>query len=119
MNKKVFKILTIVLAALLVVGFVATTVHAADMVTPGGLQKQITYGDSSEMQSMAGKIMGFIRNIAVIGGVIILMILGVKYMTGSLEEKADYKKSMIPLIVGILVVMAATTIMTFIINFFN
>ena len=31
-------------------------------------------------------------------------------MMGSLEEKAEYKKSMIPLIVGIIVVMGATTI---------
>jgi len=31
-------------------------------------------------------------------------------MMGSLEEKAEYKKSMIPLIIGIVVVMSATTI---------
>lgn len=33
-------------------------------------------------------------------------------MTGSLEEKAEYKKSFIPLIVGIIVIMAATAIAT-------
>lgn len=63
--------------------------------------------------------MGLIRNIAVIGGVLLLMILGIKYMMGSVEEKADYKKSLVPLIVGIIVVMAATQIMTMIFGFFN
>lgn len=121
MNKKVFKILTVVLAVLLIVGFAFTTVHAAKgtMIDPGKLDEHVEYVDNPGMLEMAGRVMGFIRNISVIGGVIILMILGVKYMTGSLEEKADYKKSLIPLVVGILVVMAATTIMSFVINFFN
>lgn len=120
MNKKVFKVLTAVLAILMLVGFVCSSVYAAgEMVTPEKLREKIEYKDTPEMLEMAGRVMGFIRNITVIGGVIILMILGFKYMTGSLEEKADYKKSLIPLVVGILVVMAATTIMSFIINFFN
>lgn len=120
MNKKAFKILVTVLAIFLVVGFVFTTVHAAgNMVTPEEMKNQIAYEKNEDMVKMAGRVMGFIRNISVIGGVIILMVLGVKYMAGSLEEKADYKKSLIPLIVGVLVVMAATTIMSFIINFFN
>ncbi len=38
-------------------------------------------------------------------------------MLGSAEEKADYKKSLIPLVVGIVVVMAATQIMTMIFSF--
>lgn len=38
--------------------------------------------------------------------------LGVKYMLGSVEEKAEYKKSFVPLIVGAVVVMAATQIAT-------
>ena len=33
-----------------------------------------------------------------------------KYMLGSVEEKADYKKSFIPLIIGVTIVFAATSI---------
>ncbi len=58
--------------------------------------------------------MGLIRNIAIIASVIILMVLGVKYMLGSVEEKAEYKKSFIPLIIGIILVVSATTIASFI-----
>ena len=76
-------------------------------------------GDASKMAGFAGKILGFLRNVALIGGVIIIAILGVKYMMGSLEEKADYKKSMIPLIVGIIVVMGATTIAKFLFDTFT
>ena len=57
--------------------------------------------------------MGIIRNISVIASVIILMVVGVKFMLGSTEEKAEYKKSLMPLVVGIVVVVGATSIATF------
>lgn len=44
--------------------------------------------DTKGIQSTASKIMGLIRNIAVIAGVLIIGILGLKYMIGSTEEKS-------------------------------
>ena len=64
----------------------------------------------------AGKVIGVIRNISVIAAVIIIMVLGVKYMMGSVEEKAEYKKSFLPLIIGVLCVVAASSIAGFIFN---
>lgn len=64
----------------------------------------------TDFTSKAGKILAYIRNIAAIAGVLLIAFLGIKYMMGSLEEKAEYKKSFIPLIVGAIVVVAATTI---------
>ncbi len=111
MNKTV-KILTIILLAIVLVTF-STNVFAAqltpDSVTP-------IYGNTGGLENTAGKIMGMIRNIAVIASVVIIMILGVKYMLGSVEEKADYKKSFVPLVVGIVLVVAATSIASFIFN---
>ena len=37
-------------------------------------------------------------------------------MLGSVEEKAEYKKSFMPLIIGIILVVSATTIAAFIFN---
>ena len=42
--------------------------------------------------------------------VIVLIILGLKYMMGSVEEKAEYKKSFMPYIIGAALVFAASTI---------
>ena len=121
MSKKTVKIISGILLAILLVGFMSTFAFADGESTGAISPDQVTptYGDSTGLTSMAGKVVGLIRNIAVIGGVVILMILGVKYMLGSTEEKADYKKSLIPLVVGILVVMAATQIMTFLVSFFE
>lgn len=74
---------------------------------------------TDDLAKTAGKIISLIRNIAVIAGVILLSVLGIKYMLGSAEEKADYKKSLIPLVVGIVVVMAASQIISMIFGFFN
>lgn len=110
--KKTLKILTILLVVIALMA-ISTNVFAAEL-KPADITA--TYGDAGQLKSTAGKIMGMIRNVAVIASVIIIMILGVKYMLGSVEEKADYKKSFVPLIVGIVLVVSATSIATFIFN---
>ena len=110
--KKTMKILTVLLLAMVLITF-ATNVFA-DELDPAQLTP--SYGDSTALQNKAGQIMGMIRNVAIIAAVIIIMVLGIKYMLGSVEEKADYKKSFIPLIVGIVLVVAATSIATFVIG---
>lgn len=86
--------------------------NPGDIINKVGTEANTTNVDTTLLNAKAGKILAYIRNIAVIAGVIVITILGVKYMTGSLEEKAEYKKSFIPLIVGIIVIMAATAIAT-------
>lgn len=110
--KKTLKVISAILLVIMMLSF-ATTVLGAE-VKP--TQINPVYGDSSKLVTTAGKIMGMIRNIAVIASVIIIMILGVKYMLGSIEEKAEYKKSFMPLIIGIILVVAASSIATFIFN---
>ena len=111
--KKTMKILTVVLLAIVLITF-CSNVFAAQ-INPGDLKASYD-GDTEELQNRAGKIMGMIRNVAAIAAVIIIMVLGVKYMLGSVEEKAEYKKSFVPLIIGIVLVVAATAIASFIFN---
>ena len=112
--KKTMKILVTVLIALILVTF-CSSVFAAEL-SPSDLEQKIKYGESDALANKAGQIMGMIRNVAVIAAVIILMVLGVKYMLGSVEEKAEYKKSFMPLIIGIILVVSATAIASFIFN---
>lgn len=111
--KKTFKIFTLVLLAILLITF-TTNVFAAD-VSFDSLKPNYE-GDSTKLVNKANNVMGLIRNVAIIASVIILMILGVKYMLGSVEEKAEYKKAFMPLIIGIILVVSATTIASFIFN---
>lgn len=111
--KKTMKILTVLLIAIVMITF-TTNVFASD-VNFNSLTANYT-GSPDALIAKANNIMGLIRNIAIIASVIILMVLGVKYILGSVEEKAEYKKSFIPLIIGIALVVSATTIASFIFN---
>ena len=59
------------------------------------------------------KVLGVIGPIV---SVIFLVILGIKYMLGSVEEKATYKKTLLPYFIGALLVFAASTIASIIFN---
>lgn len=105
-------IMIMIFTLLSVVYEVKADFNPENIINKVGTEANTVDVDTTSLNSKAGKILAYIRNIAVIAGVIIITILGVKYMTGSLEEKAEYKKSFIPLIVGIIVIMAATAIAT-------
>jgi len=109
--KKTVKMAAILLITMVLVISLGSVVLAA--IAPGTMTP--TYDvNMTGLQNAGQSVLGVIRNIAVIGGVIIIAILGIKFMLGSAEERAEYKKSFIPLIVGIIVVMGATTIAVFI-----
>ena len=77
----------------------------------GGYEFNIeTPDNTTEATNVAGSILAMVQWISVVGGVIVITIIGIKYMIGSLEEKAQYKKSLLPLVVGIFIVVMATTI---------
>ena len=119
--KKTLKILVTVLLAVILISFVANICNAADsaaLLTPDKIdaKKATSTGSTDSLIVKANNVAGMIRNIAVIASVIIIMVLGVKYMLGSVEEKAEYKKSFMPLIIGIVLVVAASSIASFIFN---
>ena len=59
---------------------------------------------------LGNSIIAVVRIVGIVIAVVILLVLGIKYMMGSAEEKAEYKKSMIPYIVGAVLIFASTTI---------
>ena len=109
MNKKI-KIICILLIVILLVMY-SNKVFAiqADILNKLDSGKS---SDMGEIQTKAGTVLKTLRNISAIIAVFVITILGIKYMMGSVEEKAGYKKSFIPLVVGIAVVVSATTIAT-------
>lgn len=78
-----------------------------------------TKDDAVEVVAKVGIALGFIRNISAIVSVIVLMIMGFKYMIGSVEEKANYKASMMPYVIGCIMAVSGTTLVSFIYNMIN
>lgn len=75
-----------------------------------------TLTDYSGFTSIAEKIVGVLQYIGILVAVVVIAIIGIKYMMGSVAEKAEYKKTMFPLLVGCLLLMCATPIVGLIKN---
>lgn len=65
---------------------------------------------SEKIKGIIGPILGAINNVGVVISIIALMLIGVKYMLGSVEEKANYKQTLWPYIIGIFVLFMGSTI---------
>lgn len=109
---KTIKIISILLVAIMLVITVGSSVYAVDPDTiisnvtptnPG--QEQVT-----GLQNMAGKILGLLQAASAILALILVGVFGFKFIMGSPEQKGDYQKSFIPLIVGVVVVFSATSV---------
>lgn len=109
--KKSLKIFAVVLMAMLVVFSVSTFSYAdsaKDVVT--GINANMTGIDSSGMKSIAGRVLGLLQIVSAILAVILIAYLGFKMVLGSANEKSDVQKQFIPLIIGVTIVFAATSI---------
>lgn len=103
--KKVFIIITIVLFLLIVF---SNLIFAKDTLISNVDNYNITSEDTEI--PLAGKILGIVRLVGTIVSVIALAIIGIKYMIGSVEEKAEYKKTMIPYIIGAVLLFGGTNL---------
>lgn len=73
----------------------------SDPITnPGYYDPTGTMQDEQEFLELGKTIITIIRILGTIIAVITLMIIGLRYMFGSLEERANYKETMIPYIIG-------------------
>ena len=107
MSTKTMKILTVVATILLIVSISASTVYG---LAPSDMKANSSATGTNEVQNLGQNIMGVVQVAGVVIAVVILMVLGIKYMMGSAEEKAEYKKTMIPYLVGAILIFAASTI---------
>ncbi len=71
---------------------------------------RLTGDDTDKAVSIVAPIFGAIRIIGIAISIIMLIYLGIRYMVGSVEERAEYKKTMIPMIIGMIFLFATSTI---------
>ena len=106
--KKTYKILSMAIMTVMIISVLSSSVFA---LKPGDISATTTSADSTITQ-IGGKVLSAVTTTGIVLSVLMLAVLGVKYMLGSSEEKAEYKKSMMPYLIGALLVFAASTIAT-------
>lgn len=91
---------------------------AQGIIDPNDFEpNDLTQDDTKIVTGKAAKITGTIGVIGAIVSVIALIIIGIKFMLGSVEEKAEYKKSMIPYLIGVLIFFTLTQLLNIIVKF--
>ncbi len=100
---------TKILSALMIVAMILMIVgNIAYATSPKDFKGTTGFSGESSITSLGNSVIGLVRLVGTILAVVILIVLGIKYMMGSTEEKAEYKKSFIPYIVGAVVIFAAS-----------
>ena len=115
MKKEVKVVLTVVLAAMLVFAL-AMPVFAA--VDPQSVLTKVdsTATGNDQVGEMGGKIVGIIQTVGTVIAVVMLLVIGIKYMIGSAEEKSKYKETLLPYVIGAILIFAASTLVGVIYN---
>ena len=109
-----------VLLLIAVISMTLTTMVSAnggiDAANIAGGLKGTTSNAQNDVTKIGNQLIGIITTVGVVVAVIILLVLGIKYMMGSASEKAEYKKTMIPYVIGAILVFAASTVATIVMN---
>ena len=108
--KKSIKVISTLLLAIMLVASIAGTVLAVDPNTVlNGLNGNGNV-QTNDLTKVGNNIVTIIQVVGIVIAVIVLVVIGIKYMMGSASEKAEYKKTMIPYIVGAVLIFAGTSL---------
>lgn len=110
--KKTVKLISILLFVAMI-SISLTTVVSASGIDAANLANQLkgnTSAAQEDVVNIGNQIIGIITTVGVVVAVVILLVLGIKYMMGSASEKAEYKKTMIPYLVGAILIFGSSAI---------
>ena len=125
---KIFQKISIVLIVAVIASFTLGTVStnismAAGGQSPTDVMENVTGSsddiDTSGLTDVAGKILTFLQVISGVFAIIMIAVTGFRYIIETADVKKELKQSMLPIIIGILLVFFATSIAKFIVNIFK
>lgn len=103
-----------IVVALLIIATVLSSVSmvfADDIVIPSGKNPTNT-----GLQTTVGNVIGIIQFICYAAAVVLIVVLGIKFMTSAPDAKAEIKKSAVIYVVGAVLVFAAGLLLNLIKN---
>ena len=117
--KKMSKVISVLLVVMMLISAGSTILAAVQGVSdPATLTGQTVQG-TDKITTLGNQIITILTIVGTVASVIVLIVLGLKYMMGSAEEKAEYKKTMMPYVIGAALVFAASAIAGILYNFLS
>ncbi len=119
MKKVQFSIISILLAIFLILTFfLPNSISYADELTPEtyGQPGDTTGGqiDESFVKRFGGDISSIGFGIAIVVSIVAVTFVGLKYITGGITQRSEYKKELIPMLVGAGIIVFLSTILSII-----
>ena len=115
MNKIVVKIVNMILIAMVIIS-ISLNCFA---LTPTDISGTDNPTGTTQITDLGNDIVGIFQVVGVVLAVAVIIVLGIKYMLGSAEEKSEYKKSMLPYLVGAAFIFAGSILANVIYEFFS
>lgn len=106
--KKVYRIVTLVIVIMLLM-MLANSIFAAK-VDINSIKDNDNSIDDSGITTIGSYVLSGVTGVGIVVSVVMVAIIGVKYMMGSAEEKAKYKETMMPYLIGALLLFGASGI---------
>ena len=110
----IFLVLVMLLSNNVIAGRSSTTTNKTMVTDPRdnpSVYEPGTMSQADKVSEIGNRIIGIVQFVGSFASVIVLIVLGIKYMTGSVEEKAEYKKTMVNYIIKAVLVFAITNIL--------
>ena len=114
MKNKTLKIMAIVILTII------STLLITSNVLANGLDTEITPQASNaatNVTKVAGQVLNIVQIVGVAVATIMLTVLGIKYVSASPNEKAEYKKGMTIYVIGAILLFGASILIGVIKNF--
>lgn len=112
------KIIFLTIIFIFVLTFFSTISFAGEELDTNQYNTQLKYDDATYLFDKSGAVLNLLRNIAAIVSVVTITIIGLRYMMGSVEQKAEYKQTMMPVVIGCVLVGGLSVILTLIQSIF-
>ena len=115
--KTIVRILTVVLLAIMLVSTGLTVVNAANVTIPIDQVEGDTTSDIAKgVNNIGGTILGVLQVAAAVIAVIVLVVLAIKYIMASPNDKADIEESATGYIIGAVILFGASGLLAWLQN---
>lgn len=111
MKKKiniVIKLLLIIIIISFV--FIGLNCYATDVINPNTYNPNGHLTEDNNVNTAIGQIVGIIRVIGSVASVGVVIVIGIRYMTSSVDGKAEYKKTMMQYLIGAILIFIGSNI---------
>lgn len=114
------KIKAIVVAFIIILTIVIPLTINASQINPSEYKSSgPTQSDVKDLYQFGGRIAGVIQIIGTAISAGTLIIIGIKYVISSVDEKAEYKERMFPYIIGAVLLFGASNLVNILYKIFN